>query len=151
MAKVISLDKFSEELGKYSKKSIKVYKETVIDILAKNMRYLAEQSPVDTGLYAQSWNLEVTEKEAILGNYAPHAAVIEFGARPFTPPIGPLLEWARRVLQQPEVNDHCWALAKYTQKKISEEGMAPRNILGNAIDKIVGEIIEELKTKLGKV
>lgn len=151
MGKVVRLDKFSDELKKYSQKSIKVYKQTVIETLADNISYLVANSPVDTGLFAQSWSMEVTEKEAVIGNFAPHAPIIEFGARPFTPPIGPLLEWARRVLKQPEINDHCWALATYTQNKISEEGMEPKNILGDALDKITGEIRDKLKQRLGKV
>lgn len=151
MAKVVPLNQFSKELEKYAEKSIETYRQTVVETLTEHMRVLIQNSPVDTGLFAQSWNLEVDEKRAILGNFAPHAPIIEFGARPFTPPIAPLLEWARRVLQQPEVNSHCWALAKYTQQKISEKGMEPKRILGDAIDEIISELQVKLKERLGKV
>jgi hypothetical protein len=140
MAKIVSLDKFSEELKKYSDKSIEDYKKAVIDALLKSLVDIVKASPVDTGLYAQSWDLIITEKDAVIGNYAPHAAVIEFGARPFTPPIAPLLEWARRVLKKQEVDSHCWALAKYTQAKIAEKGMEPRHILTNQLDSIINDI-----------
>lgn len=145
MPKIVSLDKFSKELKDYSEKNINEYKKAVINALMMNMQHLVESSPVDTGLYAQSWDLKIDEKSAILGNYAPHAPIIEFGARPFTPPMQPLLEWARRVLKQPEINDACWALATYTRNKISEQGMKPRHILTNAIDKIVSDIKEEVE------
>ncbi len=138
--KTVKLENFSEELKEYQKKSIKLYKESVIDALLKNLRLLVASSPVDTGLYAQSWDLIITEKNALLGNYAPHAAMIEFGARPFTPPIGPLLSWAKRVLKKPEIDSHVWALAKYTQNKISEEGFEPRHVLTNALDLIMNDI-----------
>ena len=140
MAKVVSLSKFSEELKKYSEKNIEAYKKSVIDALLKAVVDIVKNSPVDTGLFAQSWDLIITEKDAIIGNYAPHAPIIEFGARPFTPPIAPLLEWARRVLKKSEIDDHCWALAKYTQQKIASEGMKPKHILTNQLDSILNDI-----------
>lgn len=145
MTKVVPLNKFAAELNKYAEKDIKKYKASVIDALYKNLVVLVKNSPVDTGLYAQSWDLIVTEKNALLGNYAPHAAIIEFGARPFTPPLKPLLEWARRVLKKSEYTSEVWALAKYTQNKISEQGMQPKHILTDALDKIVNDIRMNLR------
>lgn len=143
--KVVSLEKFADEMKAYNKKSMVKYKKAIIDALLKSIPRLVKQSPVDTGLFAQSWDLIVTEKSAIIGNYAPHAAVIEFGARPFTPPIGPLLAWAKRVLKQSEINDACWALARYTQNKIAEEGMKPRFILTNSLDSIMEDVRMNMK------
>ena len=140
MPKVVQLDKFSDELKMYSEKNIELYKKSVIDALLNNFQEIVKKSPVDTGLYAQSWDLIITEKNALLGNYAPHAAIIEFGARPFTPPLKPLLDWARRVLKRSDFTDDVWALAKYTQNKISQEGMKPRHILTDSLDKILNDI-----------
>jgi len=145
MTKIVKLEKFSKELSEYAKKDIELYKMSVIDALYKNLLVLIKQSPVDTGLYAQSWDLIVEEKSAILGNYAPHAPIIEFGARPFTPPLMPLLKWARRVLKKQDFDDHVWALAKYTQNKISEFGMQPKHILTDSMDKIIYDIKVNLK------
>lgn len=145
MAKVIKLDKFADELKRYQKKNIDNYRKSVADALMKALVRLVKKSPVDTGLFAQSWHLEIDEKKAIIGNSAPHGAIIEFGARPFTPPIKPLLEWAKRVLKKPEIDDHCWALARYTQNKISEYGMEPKHILTNDIDNIMDDIRNNLK------
>ena len=127
------------------KKDVQLYKKSVIDALLKNLVELIKKSPVDTGLYAQSWDLILTEKNALLGNYAPHAAIIEYGSRPFKPPIGPLLRWARRVLKQPENNDHVWALAKYVQAKIEREGMKPKHILTDQVDIIIKDIQTNLR------
>ena len=129
MPKIVKLEKFSKELGKFAEENVFLYRRAVIDALAKNIGDIVRSSPIDTGLYAQSWDLIVTEKEALIGNYAPHAPIIEFGARPFTPPIKPLLDWARRVLQKGDFDSHVWALAKYTQNKIKREGMKPKFIL----------------------
>jgi len=151
MSKVVPLNKFASELDKYAKKNMVVYKQTVVEVLVDTMQSLVELSPVDTGLFAQSWNLEVDEKRALLGNFAPHAPIIEFGARPFTPPIGPLLDWAKRVLQKPEIDSHCWALARYVQNKISIEGMLPRHLLSDGVDRAIEEIRSLLSQRLGKV
>jgi hypothetical protein len=136
----VSLEKFSGELKEYAEKDIEKYKKSVIDALLKNLQTVVKSSPIDTGLYAQSWDLIIEEKQALLGNYAPHAPIIEFGARPFRPPLKPLLDWARRVLNKPEFDEHVWALAKYTQGKIEREGMKPRHILTNALDLILNDI-----------
>lgn len=140
MGKVVTLDKFSKELRSYAEDNVEAYKLSVIDALQKNLRILVENSPVDTGLYAQSWDLIITEKNALLGNYAPHAGIIEFGARPFRPPLKPLLDWARRVLKKPDFTSEVWALARYTQNKIEEKGMEPKHILTDSLDKIVNDI-----------
>lgn len=152
MTKVVSLDRFADEMKAFNKAQIKDYKKAVIDALLKAVPNLVQQSPVDTGLYAQSWDVTVTEKSAILGNYAPHAAIIEFGARPFTPPLGPLYAWAKRVLrtQVPgkDLDSAAWALAKHTQQKIAEEGMKPHHILTNSLDSIINDIKINLKESM---
>jgi hypothetical protein len=109
---------------------------------------LVQNSPVDTGQYVNSWDFDVDEKRAILGNFAPHAPIIEKGARPFRPPMGPLLAWAKRVLkdpsQPPEYSDDVWGLAKGTQNKIAALGMQPKNVLEKTIPLIIENIRREL-------
>lgn len=151
MAQVVPLDKFADQFGEFAKVTAERYKVAVVDALLRAIPRLAANSPVDTGLFAQSWDLQVDEKQAVLGNYAPHAPIIEFGARPFTPPIGPLLAWAKRVLRQPEINDTCWALAKYTQAKIAREGMKPRHILTNELDHIMNDLKANLQREMNGV
>lgn len=150
MAKVVQLNKFAEELKEYADKNIAEYKKAVVSALTNALPRLVANSPVDTGLYAQSWNLDVDEKRAILGNFAPQAPIIEFGARPFTPPLAPLLAWAKRVLKKSEVDDDCWALAKYTQMKITEYGMKPKFILTNEMENIMNDIRDSIKSGLLK-
>lgn len=145
--KSVSLDNLAKELGAWSDSHMdNLHKATVLGI-AKSIPMLVENSPVDTGLYAQSWDFTETEFGAVVGNYAPHAAIIEYGARPFTPPIAPLLAWAKRVLgdasQPPDYSDEVWALARGTQNKIRQRGMEPKNIMQNAIPKILENIRQE--------
>ena len=151
--KVIRLEDFAKELGNFVDESIERKKQAVIKGVARSIPDLVAASPVDTGLYAASWDFTVEEYGVVVGNYASYAGVIEDGARPFVPPIGPLLAWAKRVTgdpsQPPEYSSHVWALAKSVQKKISEVGMEPKHILENAIPMIIENIKQEL-VRLGE-
>lgn len=144
----VQLKDFSKVLEEFGHMHIQDIKKGIVSGVAKSIPDLVKASPIDTGLYAQSWGFTADEEKVILGNYAPHAPIIEFGARPFTPPIGPLLQWAKRVLkdssQPPKYSDRVWALARYTQNKISEVGMEPRHILTNMLPAIIENIREEL-------
>lgn len=147
--KFVSLGDFAKELKGFTEKSLQQQKAAVTSGLMKSLPDLVAASPVDTGQYAASWDFTLDESKAVLGNYAPHAPIIERGARPFVPPIKPLLAWAKRVLksasQPPDYDDEVWALAKATQQKIAAEGMQPRNILENMLPKIIANIEAELK------
>ena len=142
-AKSVSLQDLAKELGAHNKEQLeKLQKATVMGI-AQSIPKLVEKSPIDTGLYAQSWDFSETEFGAIVGNYAPHAPIIEYGARPFTPPLGPLLGWAKRILKAPDLNSDVYRLAVGTQKKIASVGIQPKHIMENMIP----EIIENMKAE----
>lgn len=157
--RIVQLADFKKELGDFAKQSLEEQRAAVAKGIARSIPDLVAASPVDTGLYAASWDFTVGERSAIIGNYAPYAGIIEYGARPFTPPLGPLLAWAKRVLTgrrgedghviqtgQPETgySPEVWALAKATQKKIAAHGMEPKHILENMIPKIIENIREEM-------
>ena len=151
--KTVALQDFAKELGAYTEKQIEELKHATLLGIAASVPHLVETSPVDTGLYAQSWDFREEEFGAVLGNFAPHSPIIEFGARPFTPPIGPLLAWAKRVLrdgsQPPDYSPEVWRLAKGTQKKISEVGMKPRAVMEQAIPVIIENIKAEYQRMNG--
>lgn len=148
-SKTVKLENFAKELKEFNKATIEQQKKSVALGVMRSIPDLVAASPVDTGAYANSWDFTETESVAILGNYAPHAPIIEQGARPFTPPIGPLLAWAKRVLQDPSqppnYSGDVWALAKGTQNKIAKYGMEPKHILENMIPKIIENIKAELQ------
>lgn len=145
--KVVNLRDFAKELGDFTEAHIDEMREATARGVAASIPYLVEISPIDTGLYAQSWDFSVDEMSVFLGNYAPHSPIIEYGARPFTPPIKPLLEWAKRVLQDssqhPKYSDKVWALARGTQRKIAEHGIQPRAVMEKAIPTIIENIKRE--------
>lgn len=149
----VSLQNLAKEIEKVSEVHVENLQKATILGVAASIPQLVAASPVDTGLYAQSWDFTSNERGIIIGNFAPHAPIIEYGARPFTPPISPLLRWAKRVLkdpsQPPNYSDRVWALARGTQKKISEQGMKPQKILENMIPSIIENIKREYY-KIGK-
>lgn len=148
MTKRVALKDFAKELEGFSKLTIEHQKAGFASGLARSLPYLAQTSPVDTGLYASSWDFTITEKEAIIGNYAPHAPIIEFGARPYTPPIAPLLAWAKRVLQDPsqppDYSEEVWGLAMGVRNKIEKFGQEPKSVLANALSTIIENVRQEL-------
>lgn len=146
--KTIKLHEFAKELEKFTNLHVDQIKAGVVSGVARSIPDLVAASPVDQGFYAQSWDMTVDEVAVTLGNYAPHAPIIEDGARPFTPPIAPLLAWAKRVLgdgsQPPEYSQRVKSLAYATQAKIAREGMKPKHILENMIPQIIENIKQEL-------
>jgi len=148
MSKKVNLNDFAKSLGDYSNLSIDQKKKAITKGIVKSIPDLVAASPVDTGLYAQSWAFNVDEESIIIGNTAPYAGIIEDGARPHRCPIGPLLAWAKRVLgsssQPPDYDREVWGLAIGVQKKIEEHGQAPKHVLANAIPKIIENIRMEL-------
>lgn len=149
--KVVRLENFAQELREFGRATLEQQKQAVAGGVMKSLPDLVAASPVDTGQYAASWDFTMTEQSAILGNFAPHAPIIEKGARPFTPPIQPLLAWAKRVLQSssqpPEYDAEVRGLAYGVQKKIAAEGMQPRNIL----EKMLPKIIENIRLEFERV
>ena len=147
--KTVRLENFANEIKGFTKATLEEQQRAVTSGILQSLPELVKASPVDTGQYAASWDFTQTEKSVILGNFAPHAPIIESGARPFTPPIKPLLAWAKRVLQSPSqppnYDSEVWGLAKATQNKIASEGMKPRNVLEKMLPKIIENIRSELE------
>ncbi len=60
-------------------------------------------APIDFGAAGGmlgSYTVENVSDGAVLENQAPHAAIQEFGTRPFTPPMAPLKAWAERKVRK---------------------------------------------------
>ena len=151
MAVEIKIKDFPKVFKKFDAESMKANKKVTLEAIIDSIPMLTEKSPVDTGEYANSWDYVEEETKILLGNYAPHAPIIEMGARPFKPPLEPLLAWAKRVLksksQPPEYDEEVQALARGTQGKIMKEGMEPKHILKDALPEILKLIKQKLKER----
>lgn len=109
--------------------------ETRAAILAANVeaavagqRIVRAHVPVDTGELRRQTRAEATG--ATMGVVAeivedtPYAAAQEAGTRPFTPPLGPLIEWAKRQATNLGLDEgEVYPFAKAVQLRIAREGM----------------------------
>lgn len=148
--KKVSLNEYlQKEIPALKKLTLDKQREIILDEIAKELVELVKKSPVDTGLFAQSWEMVATDSQVSLGNSAPYAKIIEMGARPFTPPIGPLLAWAKRVLQDPsqppQYSTEVRNLAYGVQKKIAQFGMKPHRLLEQSIEAIMDRVAERVR------
>lgn len=119
---------------------------------------------VDTGLLAASWTHRKTGRGYEVENNAPYAGPrTELGARPFTPPLQPLIDWAERSAAKlgfasgrkrfkgraslsNEQRQVAQQIARAIQKRYQREGIRPRYMTRNRIPyavKMLRRSIEE--------
>lgn len=78
---------------------------------------------------------------------APHAAVIEEGARPFWPPVAPLAAWAlRKGFADDE--DEAEQIGRAIQLKIATFGIEPRHYMAKAFQRVLPVVIQEVEKEL---
>jgi len=96
------------------------------------VREIESQRLVDTGDLKNSVTVTRVTDGALVTVDSPYAAPLEYGARPFTPPLAPLAEWA---LRKGLANDEAAAMriARGIQKKFQTEGIPPRSFFRNAL------------------
>lgn len=104
---------------------------------------------VNTGGLRQSARARPTVDGAVVEVDAPHAAVSNDGARPFKPPIGPLVAWAQRKFGLSR--SEAWRVARGVQKKIEAQGIEPRHWWEKAMVEIEKFVDEEVQHELDKL
>lgn len=100
---------------------------------------------VDRGRLVADTNLTLTPDGCIVRNNAPHAAPQEYGARPWSAPIQPLIEWAtRKGFTDPKAV--AWAVRQTFLKK----GMKPKRFFAKALAqwKASGDLPKAVKDAL---
>lgn len=102
---------------------------------------------VDTSYLRNSVQLTVLHDGAEVSVDAPYAAPMEYGTRPFTPPLKPLVEWAMRK-GFAEDEKGATAIARAVQKKIAREGIAPRAYFRKSWNKSRRKMHAEVRREL---
>jgi hypothetical protein len=70
--------------------------------MLRGISVLKKNTPVDQGIMKNAWKLVgVVGTKGLMAilNDAPHAGIVERGARPHMPPLEPILEWVKRHLR----------------------------------------------------
>ena len=111
----------------------------------------AEPHPaVDTRTLRGSVSTEFVSGGAIVSVDAPHAPMIEYGTRPFFPPVAPLVEWAKRkgfATTEEEAKGVAFAVAK----AISQRGIEPRRFFSKAWERMRRELPSDIVRELAKI
>lgn len=121
---------------------------------------LASAAPVDVGTLKSSMHVEGGIDAPRIVIDAPHAATVELGSRPHTPPLQPLIDWVKRhrgsfgikgrgtqrnaKTGRFEVSAEIVAIARAIQQKIAREGTKPRFFVRGAIPKLVEALAQEM-------
>jgi hypothetical protein len=100
----------------------------LIVLLEHHIRNNSPFPLVDRGRLVQSNVLVLTPDGCIVRNDAPYAAPLEYGARPFAPPIQPLIDWAaRKGFADPK------AVAWAVRQTFKTKGMKPKRFFAKAL------------------
>lgn len=142
--------------------------------IARSIRETEPFQPVDKGFYAASHDHQVDAEGGWVYSTCPYAAVIEYGARPYVPPIGPLFRWAYRKFRVRLKADYragnkaagrrgsklgaeeyrtreAMQIARAVQRRIAERGIAPRHVYARALPGMredVGRALRRLRRML---
>lgn len=133
--KKISLERFAaivEALpAKLSQKTINAARKSaarLVVLVEHSIRTNLPYALVDRGRLVQSVTLVLTPTGAIVRVDAPYAPPLEYGARPFTPPLQPILDWAtRKGFEDPKAV--AWSILMTFRKK----GMKPKRFFYRAL------------------
>lgn len=114
---------------------------------------IANVAPVDIGTLKGSVHVEETTDGPRVVVDAPHAAVMELGSRPHTPPLAPLVAWVKRnrakfgiegrgtsrnkLTGRFETSPEIVRIARAIQQHIAQHGTKPRYFVRNSIPKLV--------------
>lgn len=128
---------------------------------------------VDLGAYKNSWDVVDKGEEVRLVNDAPYAGVIEQGARPFTPPLQPLVDWAERKAAdlglvgdaqldgqgqfrgrhslESAQRQAAKRIARAIQRKFAREGYRPRYIMRNRLPYALQQLKRAIREHVDRV
>lgn len=160
-------DKIGKLLQRRAKAHEKGVRRAALSAAHRGKAMIGRYTPSDLGQLSLSWNVRGDAKGALLAelyNDAPHAGVVEMGARPHKVSAegwGAIYEWVERHFPEardeeggvdaygndPEVSRITWAIVK----KIGREGQKPTHFVKNRL-RVFHEItIKEINHHLAKL
>lgn len=154
--KELTLDQFSKELGRLPQKlegaiirGLRSAAARGVSEVIQAIHTSSPYPPIDTGGLARSVEHSDLPRGGRIAVDAPHAAVMENGARPFWPPLDPLIDWAKRKFG---VDDHdAEVIAEGVQRKIAMFGIEPRHYFRSAMGSIRKIVPIEVESELSKI
>lgn len=157
MAKTLTFKQFVKELGNLTPfmekliiRGLKSAAHRGVSVVVESISQPTEMNyaPVNTGELARSVGATDLPRGGRLSVDAPHAAVMENGARPFRPPRQPLEDWARRKFGVDD--EEARAIAFAVQEHIATWGLEPRHYFRRAMGKVRKIVKVEVESELRK-
>lgn len=103
LARTVTLTEFETRVGNFVPELrtayVRGFQRAALRLNAYTVEEIDTAKPypaVDTGELRSSVDATFVDDGAIVTVDAPHAGIIEYGTRPFTPPLAPLVEWVKR-------------------------------------------------------
>lgn len=124
------------------------YHAALIRAAQEGVRILRSVLPIDQGDLRKETHLEMEGASPVIVEDQPYAAAQEVGTRPFTPPLDPLIAWARR--QAPNIgldaqdDDEIEQFARAVQAKIAAVGITAKWSTRDAMPKLEAVLMAEL-------
>jgi len=143
----------AEMLGRHGKGLKEAGKKAALSAAMRGANTLARKGPKDRGELARSWKAKATSNGAILGSDAPHAAIVEFGAKPH--PVSAmgrasLAGWVKR--RNPGISDdEAIARGHAIANKIEKEGQEATHFVRDSIERLEAQFSEEFHRELDKL
>lgn len=144
------------QLRKLAQASPKVLRKGLVRAARRGQPHLVGKTPTDMGQARNSWRVLEGADGIRLENSAPHAGIIEMGARPHKVNAEgkrAIAEWAMRKLGLDEAQAKSFSFA--LAKKIEREGQAPTYFVRGEIQKLADfigpAVLAELKKEATEV
>lgn len=137
--------------GKLEQATINAARKSAARLVVMVVHSISTHSPfplVDRGRLSAEVVIIPTATGAIVRVDAPYAAPLEYGARPFMPPLQPLLDWATR-----KGFDNPMAVAMAVRWQFFHHGMAPKRFFFKAVQqwKATDDLPKAIRAALTKV
>lgn len=128
----------------------------------RSVAIVAQATPADTGEARAAWRVEPGNftEPARLVNDAPHAGILEAGARPHWTPLMPLLRWLVRKIgadgkggrrtftDLSEVDGAVVAMARGIQAKIARDGNKAYGMVAKNLDRLANIARDEVEAAI---
>lgn len=156
--KKVTFKQFVRELGELTPrmegaiiKGLRSATQRGVSTVVESINQPTEMShaPVDTGELGRSVEATNLPRGGRLSVDAPHAGPMEDGARPFRPPLQPLVDWASRKFGVSE--QEARTIAFQVQEHIATWGLEPRHYFRRAMRKVRKTVKVEVESELSKI
>lgn len=149
----LTLGQLSKQINKDMKAITKAVKYGVKNGANKGKNLMKSVTPVDQGLMKKSWNVIEEDNKITINNDAPHAGIVEYGARPHSvnqEGFEAIKAWCSRKLpgaSEKEINSFTYAIIN----KIKNQGQEGTFIVRDNLDTLVSLVFDEIKSELDKL